>query len=969
MDNKTELNIYKLTPRSGSGRKTLFKCLLGLLFITISLQGNAQIISGKVVDSFTKSPIPRASIRIVKDQYQSRLAGVPADDKGEFIIAVAEFPVRLVITSVGYRLKNITLNEPTADLIVELEATEMNLGEFVIAGEKVSEEELRSPLQIERLSIKQLRNTASFNFYDAVVNLKGVDVATQSIIINTVNARGFNSNTNQRFKQFADGIDSQAPGLGFSLGNVVGPSTLDIESLELIPGPSTSKYGPGAFNGVLDMRTKNPFDYQGLSVEVKGASIAADEFKEKPITIGDALFGEVSVRAAAAIKDKVGFKINGTVLSGVDFPATNYKNIGEGPEFMDVHNISNQGINVVNIYGDDRAAFMVLPLSVGQIDDNGILSVAQRDTALFVSRGGFREENLVNYQAQNIKLNGAVHVKVDPQTEVELASFYGKVSSMITGDDRIALRGFEIQQHKFEVKNEKFNVLGYATMQDAGETYNVGRLAEVMVQTAKPDGDWYSQYKNLYEGGRGSFQTVRTIADSGFPGGSDFQGRYRPNTDRFDSLRQVIINSTDPINGAKIFDRSRLFHLQSSAKLKVDEDVFKTLDVGARARLYDPETNGTIFTDSIGNDVTNFEFGAFVEATKTLSSDTELTASLRLDKNENFNLTTSQRLSAVKQIRPSTFLRASLQRGQRIPNIREQYFNQNLGELTVVGGLSDVVGQYDLQNNAFLLSSLNEYNEALGTEVNRLLNQPNSTVNIDALKLDYLDIMERGIIGTNQFNGIKPETITSAEFGFRSLIEDKRLVEAILYVNYYNNFIGVTRVVKPRTSPITDLFLAAEQANNPGQSNLFFVSDNASNAIITHGLELIYDVTSDGGTNFVINTTFAGILQSSDDPVTPGFNTPPFKLNMSIGNDRISNRFGASITWRFRSAFDWESNFIDGPVPGFNTADFQMTYRLPELGSSLRFGGNNVLNRKQFNAFGGPEIQSLFYLSFNVEAF
>ena len=965
------MKINTNSPQHRAGIKVLTKWLFGLVFLAISMQGHAQLVTGKVINSVTKAPIPRASIRILKDGYQARINGVAADDKGEFYIAIAEFPVRLAITSVGFRLKNIRLEEPKIGLIIEIEPTQTNLGEFVVSEEKISEEELRSPLQIERLSIKQLRNTASFSFYDAVVNLKGVDVATQSVIINTVNARGFNSNTNQRFRQFADGIDSQAPGLGFSLGNVVGPSTLDIESLELIPGPSTSKYGPGAFNGVLDMRTKNPFDYQGLSVEVKGASIAADEFKEKFFTFGDALLGEVSMRAATAIKDKVGFKVNGTIISGVDFPADNYTNIGPGSAFENEHSGENQSVNVVNRYGDDRAAFMVLPRTVLRPDRNGDLVSSIRDTALFVSRRGYREEDLVNYQAQNIKLNGAVHVKVDPQTEVELATFYGKVSSMVTGDDRIALRNFEIQQHKFEVKNEKFNVLGYTTMQDAGNTYNVGRLAEVMVQTAKPDGAWYNQYQTLFENGGQSLENVRDRVDTGFPGGSGFENRYQPNTARFDSLRQAIINSTDPVNGAKIFDQSRLFHLQSSANLKVDEDVFKSLSVGARARLYDPESNGTIFTDSIGNDVTNFEFGGFFEAVKVLPNDTELTASLRVDKNENFKITTSQRLSAVKSLNPNTFLRASLQRGQRIPNIREQFFNQNLGELTVVGGLRDVVDQYDLQGNAFLLNSLNDYNEALQTEINRKLRQPDfiEGVKIDPLKLEYLDIMEQGIVSTNRFNGLKPETITSVEFGFKSLIEGKRLVEAILYVNYYDDFIGITRVVKPRTSPLTDLFLAVQQANNPGQSSLFFISDNASKAIVTHGLELIYDVTSDAGTNFVINTTFAGILQDSDDPITPGFNTPPFKLNMSIGNSDISDRFGASVTWRFRSEFDWQSNFVDGPIPQFHTVDFQMTYRMPDLGTSIRFGGNNVLNRKQFNAFGGPEIQALYYLSFNVDAF
>lgn len=961
------MNTTSLT-FTNAGFQRAFKFIVVFMLLVVSLDTYAQVVTGKVIDSRTKEPIPLASIRVTGAQYQGRAYGAPADDKGEFFLVVNQFPIRLVVSSVGYKPNTIDLAEAKLDMVIALEPSETILDEFVFTGAKVSEEELRSPIQVEKLSIKELRNTASFNFYDAVVNLKGVDVATQSVLINTVNARGFNSNTNLRFRQFADGIDGQAPGLGFSLGNIVGPSSLDIESLEMIPGPSTSKYGPGAFNGVLDMRTKNPFDYPGFSMEMKGASVSNQQYKDKFFTLGDALIGEVSMRYANSIKKKVGFKINGTVLSGVDFPAINYENIGTGKAFETVHSISNQGVNVVNHYGDDRAALMIFPYNVSRPDMDGLITTTTLDTAFFVSRNGYREEDLVNYQAQNVKLNGSLHFKITPETELEVASFYGKASTMITGDDRIALRDFEITQHKMEVKNENFNVLAYTTMQDAGDTYNVGRLAEIMNQTAKPDGIWFNQYKRLYEGGRGSFQTVRSVANSAFPAGT-YENRFVAGTDRFDSLRRVAINSIDPVSGAKIFDQSKLYHVQGSAKLNVAEDFFKTFEVGARGRLYDPESNGTIFTDSIGNDVTNFEFGGFVEGTHEINDKLELTASLRLDKNENFNLISSQRLSIVKEIRPQTILRASLQRGQRLPNIREQFYNQNLGDVTVVGGLKDVVGQYDLQNNAFLLSSLDEYNRTLQEEVNTILKLPNTEVNANTLRLKHLGILEDGITGTDKFNGIKPETITSAEFGFRSVVEEKRLFEAILYVNYYQNFIGTTRVVKPRTSPMTDLMLAAEQANNPGMSSLFFISDNASSPIITQGLELLYDVTSDGGTNFVINTTYAGILKRSDDPIAPGFNTPAFKLNMSIGHDRISPRVGAKISWRYRSEFDWQSNFVDGTIPYYNTFDFQFTYRIPEIFTSLRLGGNNVLNNKQFNAFGGPEIKAFYYLSLNFEPF
>ncbi|MGW8123154.1 TonB-dependent receptor [Roseivirga echinicomitans] len=948
--------------------KYLLLVLTSFIFL-FQAPANAQTVSGKVVSQDDKKPIPYATIKLTDGDFVQKVAGVSADEYGVFTFGVLKFPVIIEITSVGYESKKLTLKEAKMNLVIELKEASISLNEVVVSGEKISQEELRSPIQIERLSMKELKNTASFNFFDAVTNLKGVDVATQSIIINTVNTRGFNSNTNLRFRQFTDGIDSQAPGLGFSLGNIVGPSGLDIESLELIPGPTTSKYGNGAFNGVLDMKTKNPFDYQGLSLEVKGASLGTDPYDDKFISLGTDFITEGSFRYAKAIKKKVAFKVNGSILTGVDYAAKNYKNIGPGAAFEKTHSTSNQGINVVNHYGDDRAAQMVLPVKVisGSSAMNGITVVSPNDTAFAVTREGYREEDLVEYNSHSVKLNGALHFKLTKNSELSLSSFYGKASTMITGDDRIALRDFSIQQHKVELNVNSFNFRAYTTMQDAGDTYNVGRLAESIIQTAKPDAEWFAQYQRLYEGGRGGFQAVRKIADSAFPG--QYLPRFKPGTQEFDSLKSDIISSINPRYGAKIYDKSKLYHVEASTKLNAWESFFDNFEVGASARLYDPESAGTIFTDSIGNDVTNFEAGAFVEMSHRIDKKTEATASFRVDKNENFNLISSQRISAVKEIRPNNFLRGSLQRGQRLPNIREQFFNQNLGDLTIVGGLPEVVGQYDLRGNAILQNAVESYNQTISDEVNDILKQPNQTVNVENLRLKHLGIIENGIVGMNKFRGIKPETITSAEFGFKSLVEGKRLIEAILYVNHYHNFIGVTRVIKPRTSPLTDLRMAAEQANSPGSSDQYYISDNSSKPIITQGLELLYDVTSNGGTNFIINMTFANIIQKSNDSLTPGFNTPPFKLNMTLGHDNMAPNFGAKISWRFRSSYAWESNFVDGEVPDYNTFDFQFTYKIPTIKTAIRFGGNNVLNQAQFNAFGGPEITAFYYMSLTFDPF
>lgn len=947
----------------------LLKTALITVFILTIAHGNifAQLVVGKVIRKDTKEAIAFANVKFTGVGFERRSVGVSADNSGVFTLAIASFPTDVEVSAVGFVTRKVTLTEDKATWTIELESKSFELEEFVISAEKVTVEELKSPIQIEKLDIADLKSTPSFNFYDAVVNLKGIDVATQSIIISSVNARGFNSTTNLRFKQFTDGIDTQAPGLGFSLGNIVGPTSLDIEALELIPGPTTSKYGPGAFNGVLLMTTKNPFDYQGLSFEAKGATIASEKFDSQFFAIGSTFIHDISARYAKEIvKDKVAFKVNASRLGGSDFAAQNFDNIGPGDIFDTKHSTRNQSVNGVNVYGDDRAALLVLPKNItipapGGESVDPIRSV--RDTLFQVTRQGYQEGDLVNYNAENVKFSGALHFKLNPETELIAESFYGRASTMITGDDRIALRDFEIFQHKLEVRNENFFVRAYTTSQDAGDTYNVGKTAESIIQTAKPDEEWFSQYRRLVNVGQG-FVNARRRADSSFPFGN-FLNRFEPGTAEFDSLRNVITTSQNPESGSAIFDQSKLYHAETNVNIHKWDDYFETFEVGANARLYDPESNGTIFTDSIGNDVTNFEFGFFAEATRKLNDKLEATVSGRIDKNENFGVVSSQRLSLVKEIKENQFIRGSIQTGLRIPNIREQYFNQNLGDIRLVGGLTEVVDQYELQGNAFFASTLERFNQAVQDEANSDFRFGSGPLDVSALRTENLDILRSGIIGEDKFRGIDPERITSLEFGYRGLFEEKRLFEVVYYINHYNNFIGTTRVVKPRTSPSTDLQLALNQANSPGSSDLIFVSDNAEKSIITQGLELVYDVTSDEGTNFAINMTFANIISDNDDPLTPGFNTPPFKFNMTLGNDEIGKNFGAEISWRYRSEFEWESSFVDGTVPSFNTFDFQITYQLPKIESAFRIGGNNVLNRAQFNSFGGPEITSYYYVSFS----
>src|SRR5690606_39837436 len=134
-----------------------------------------------------------------------------------------------------------------------------------------------------------------------------------------INTRGFNDTGNARFLQLVDGVDNQTPGLSFAVGNLFGSSDLDMESAELIPGSASALYGPVAFNGVLLMRTKDPFQYQGLSAQAKiGVNHINEEYAD-PHPLYD-----FTIRYAKAYNNKFAFKVNASYFTGLDFYATNY---------------------------------------------------------------------------------------------------------------------------------------------------------------------------------------------------------------------------------------------------------------------------------------------------------------------------------------------------------------------------------------------------------------------------------------------------------------------------------------------------------------------------------------------------------------------------------------------------------------------------------------------------------------------
>lgn len=211
-----------------------------MLFCTAEIFGQSTEISGIVKDADTGETLIGVNI-LVKGQ----VIGTVSNVEGRFTLRVNQTPpLTLVFSMVGYSSQEIEIaSANVSNLEVKLSEQTLLGQEIVVSASRVEESILQSPVSIEKMDILSIRNSPSDTYYKAIGNLKGVDVTSSSINFQIINARGFNSTGNTRFVQLTDGMDTQAPALNFPIGNLNGPSELDVESVEFIPGASSALYG------------------------------------------------------------------------------------------------------------------------------------------------------------------------------------------------------------------------------------------------------------------------------------------------------------------------------------------------------------------------------------------------------------------------------------------------------------------------------------------------------------------------------------------------------------------------------------------------------------------------------------------------------------------------------------------------------------------------------------------------------
>ncbi|MDO1450183.1 carboxypeptidase-like regulatory domain-containing protein [Rhodocytophaga aerolata] len=236
----------------------LFVLFLLLYHLPLNAQDNVIVISGQVTDNDSKEPLTGVNVLI-----KGTVSGTVTDGKGNFTLKTRlKFPFIMVFSMVGFEPREFEVKGTDSNIQVALLTQTMLGKEVVVTASRMEESILKSPVAIEKLDIRAIKDSPAPGFYDALENVKGVQMTTSSLTFKVPNTRGFNIPNNFRFMQLVDGVDMQAATLGVPLGNAIGPTELDIASVEITPGAASALYGMNAINGMANLLTKSPFLYQ-----------------------------------------------------------------------------------------------------------------------------------------------------------------------------------------------------------------------------------------------------------------------------------------------------------------------------------------------------------------------------------------------------------------------------------------------------------------------------------------------------------------------------------------------------------------------------------------------------------------------------------------------------------------------------------------------------------------------------------
>lgn len=811
------------------------------------------------------------------------------------------------------------------------------LNEVVITASRLPENFLRSPVTVEKASRRDFAVSAAPSFFDALEQVKGVQMITPSLGFRILNTRGFANTTNVRFTQLVDGMDIQSPHIGSPIGNVLGPSDLDIESVEIIPGMASALYGMNTVNGMAQFSTRDPFKSPGLSIQQRTALTH----------LGDAntsakLFSETSLRWVKKFSNHWALRLNGTFTKGYDWMADNYSDINARANLSTgLTGKNNPGYDAVNSYGNESSNRRTLTLD---------------GKSYVVARTGYKEQEVTDYHLQNVKGDAGIFYQNEHGTRFFYTYRFALLDNIYQRANRFRLSDYFLQQHALSFQHKAFQARAYFNNETTGNSYNLRSMAENLDRNSKPDNAWFADYSTFFnqaiQAGAmppEAHQQARLAAD---------QGRFEPGTpafsDQLNKLRQI--NNWD--QGAALKVTASFIHAEMQYNLteqllrRVKAITGLELLAGADHRSYIVVPDGNYFINPVktGRNIVYGRTGAFLSANRNFRKDKlRLGAAVRADKNDYFKTLFHPRFTVMYAPNSNQSLRLAYQGGYRYPILFEAFSNVNSGGVKRVGGLP--VMSNGIFENAWLQTSISAFQAAILKDMNQ-----SGITRQEAIEKN------KGLLKKNPYTYLQPEQVQSIDLGYkRILAKGKIFLDISIYGNRYRSFIAQANMSVPKTNNPDSIPVAL--SNSQGQFP-YRMWTNSSTIVYQFGGSIGVTWKLPAGYQLNTHASYAKLQQSkNEDGLEDGFNTPGWMAFAAIANEKVFRNWGGSINLRWQNRYYWQSFLINGDVPAITTLDAQLSYRFTKQPLRLKLGASNLTNHYYYSILGGPSVGGMYTIT------
>lgn len=881
--------------------------LAGVCCISLSAFPQAGVVSGYVYNLDSNEPLEMANVRV-----QGTTTGTTTNASGFFSFETGRTgELTLEISYVGFKTA-VVKTMPGPGLRIKLEPDIIMGSEVVISASRVDEKLMETPLTIQKVSVRQIQDAPSGDYFSGLGNMRDVEVINNSIGFKVFNARGFNTTAQLRAVQFIDGIDNQLPTINIVPGNMFGVNDLDIESVEVISGPASALYGPNAMQGVLSMHTKSPFRYRGLSLQLKG---------------GTREYGQVQFRYGDVFaRGKLGFKLTGSYMTAKDWIADDPKANLYGHQLTPPQNF-NQMIS-------DQADAGV-PLFQQFRDYAADYPDANPGMVQFMMPG-YMESQLYDGKTNNFKIGGGLYYKLNADMMVRYEGRYSTGTSIFMGNNRAPLEGFYQMHHLLGLDYKGFSFKAYMNSDDTRNTYSMPATGVNMgFQSLKyVDPAYLGAYVNtistLSNGFADPFDPAwgETAADNAMMAAS---GEWlEPGTAEWDAAFDKVTGNPPP-SGSNFQSKTKLYHVEglyNHSFNRVD------LNVGASFRNTNPVSDGTVFSDTTEK-INVAEYGGFAQAIwDAVENRLKVYGSVRLDKSTNYDLQFSPRLALVYNVNEFHVLRLTAQSAFRSPAVTDQYQYLNKGYGFTIGNISGF-------GNAYTFASVQAFDGS----------------NPEVLQTTFVE-------------AVKPEQLKSIELGYSGLIGRKFFMELSVYYNMYSDFITYIEVARPNGDAVAGE-PSGEQAIATRNYTRYLVATNTAQDINSYGASVGLTYFINPGLKVYANYTYSKLDTAGfTGDFMLEYNTPEHKVNVGM-EGKIYRNLGFALNWKWVDDYIWQSVFAPYPnlISSYNITDLQFSYDLPKLMSVLRIGGANIFDQEYIQATGMPRIGAFYYASwtFNLD--